>query len=135
MADRRKDMAKLRTRLDGDDNFMSAHQIKKVRTRERVIVPWTLNNSEVQKVLLRVFPRLRGSYRQAQQAGRWMRVIHLYYRMQLSYSQVAAELKIKKGTVLTLIRSINRAGKNLRIDTGTQREPARRGRPKQKLMP
>jgi DNA-directed RNA polymerase specialized sigma24 family protein len=113
---RKKDMAKLRRRIDGDDNFMSAHQIKKIRTRERDIPAWTLNNKEVQKVLLRAFPNLQNSRRMAARAGRWMRLIHLYYRVQMSNSQVAKEMGVNLNTVKMALKAIRRVARGRRAD-------------------
>lgn len=131
-ATRLKDMNKLRGRLDGNDMFMSAHQIKKVRTRERIIPPWTLSDTEVQKVLLRAFPNWRKNKTQLRRAGRWVRFIHLYYRMQLSQSQVASELGISVGYVGRIGVIMNRVFKGLRANDGDPRGLRPRGRPKTK---
>ncbi len=111
---RRKDMQKLRRKMDGDDGFMSAHQIKKIRTREREIPAWTLNDKEVQKVLLRAFPGLHKNPSITKRAGRWARIIHLYYRVQMSNSQVAKEMGGTLSSIKTLLRSIRRVAQNKR---------------------
>lgn len=130
---RKKDMQRLRHKLDGDDGFMRAHQIKKIRTRERDIPAWTLNDAEVRKVLLRAFPSMRNSRvsiplrpskkksRQAsrsiaQRAGRWMRIIHLYYRVQMSNSQIAKEMNEKLNAVKMTLKSIRRVARGQRTD-------------------
>src|SRR5689334_8296630 len=57
---RRRDMAKLRRKMDGDDGFMGGHQIKKVRQLigQRDTPEWSASDTEVRKVLLRAFPKL-----------------------------------------------------------------------------
>lgn len=139
---RKKDMARLRHKMDGDDGFMRAHQIKKIRTREREVPAWTLNDAEVRKVILRAFPTTRSSRaafqrsRQplrsiAQAAGRWMRIIHLYYRMQMSNSQVAKEMGESLNTVKMTLKSIRRVarGQNAKNTAPLGVRPVGRPRP------
>jgi hypothetical protein len=116
MANKDEDFVKLRRYMDGSEGFMEGHQIKKVRTRSRVIPAWTLNDKEVQKVLLRAFPDLRRHPRHIVRAGRWIRVIHLYYRMQLPNSHVAKELNITVNNLKTLLKAIRRVAAGRRAD-------------------
>lgn len=142
---RRKDMNKLRRRMDGDDGFMNAHQIKKIRTREREVPAWTLNDEEVRKVLLRAFPGLRhnrtpvnkraGRSRQAnrslaQRAGRWTRILHLYYRVQMSNSQVAKEMGETLNAIKMTLKSIRRVARGRRANNIAPLGLRPRGRPK-----
>jgi hypothetical protein len=127
---RKKDMQRLRGKVDGDDNFMSAHQIKKIRTRERVIPPWTLNDKEVRKVLLRAFPSLHTSQSAARSAGRWTRLIHLYYRVQMSNSQVAKEMGMTLNATKMALKSIRRVARGQRTDNKGPIVHQGRGRPK-----
>jgi hypothetical protein len=127
---RRKDMAKLRLRMDGDDSFMSSHQIKKIRTREREIPAWTLNDKEVQKVITRSFPNWRTRRADAQRAGRWIRIIHLYYRMQLSNSQVAKELEMNLNALKMALKGIRRVARGQRFDNRGRLGARPQGRPK-----
>jgi hypothetical protein len=129
---RRKDMNKLRRKMDGDDGFMNAHQIKKIRTRERVIPPWTLNDKEVQTVLLRAFPGLHKNNAVAKQAGRWTRIIHLYYRVQMSNSQVAKEMGETLNRIKMTLKSIRRVAKGRRADNTKMLSLRPRGRPRHK---
>jgi hypothetical protein len=56
------DFARLRHMMDGDDQFMSDHGIKKARTAfERHIPEWTQNDEKVRQFLLATFPVLRMS--------------------------------------------------------------------------
>jgi hypothetical protein len=108
---RSRDMAKLRKRMDGDDGFMSGHQIKKIRTREREIPAWTLNDEEVRKVLLRAFPKLHTQYRDGKLAARWARIIHLYFRMQMSNSQAAKDMEMTTNAFKKAIQHIRRVAR------------------------
>ena len=125
---RKKDMAKLRKRMDGDDSFMSAHQIKKIRTRERVIPLWTLNDKEVQRVVSISFPDWRKNRVSKARAGRWTRIIHLYYRMQLSNSQVAKEMGMTINATKMALKIIRRVASG-RSANNTGLRGRRVGRP------
>lgn len=125
----KKDMAKLRSRMDGDDRFFGSHQIKKVRTREREIPEWTLDDKEVRKVLLRGFPSLHKTDAAKKGAGRWMRLIHLYYRVQMPIQQVAKEMGLNKNATKMLLKSIRRVARGQRADnTGPLRLKGRNRR-------
>jgi hypothetical protein len=129
---RKKDMARLRRRMDGDDRFINAHQIKTIRTRERHIPTWVLNDKEVQKVLLRAFPDLKRNRVMGKRAGRWTRAIHLYYRVQLSNSQVAKEMGLNLNTTKMMLKSIRRVAKGRRADNTAMLGASPKGRPKHK---
>ena len=116
-----RDFQQLRKIFEGGDPFMSnGHQIVKLRTRKRTVPAWTRNNKEVQKVLLRSFPKLATDSRQRIRAARWARIIHLYFRLQWTYRQVADELGITPERMHDLIRNICRSAAGLRAD-GTGR--------------
>lgn len=127
---RKRDMARLRGRMDGNDGFMTAHQIKKIRTRERDIPAWTLNDKEVRKVLLRSFPKLRTDNAQAIRAGRWMRLIHLYYRVQMSNTQVSKEMGMTLNATKMALKSIRRVARGQRTDNVRPLGLTPRGRPR-----
>lgn len=127
---RKKDWMKLRRKMDGDDSFMNSHQIKKIRTMEREIPTWTLNDKEVRVVLLRAFPNLHKDRAAAKQAGRWTRLIHLYYRVQMSNSQVAKEMGEGLNRTKMTLKSIRRVARGRRADNTKIRSLNRPGRPK-----
>lgn len=102
-------MRGLRTIMDGRDGFMSGHQILKVRRREKKTPEWVLNDDEVRKLLRKVFPKLDSDLTQRRRAGRWIRVIQLYFRSGKSRQETAEEMGEKNGTIHTLTRSILRA--------------------------
>jgi hypothetical protein len=87
------DFDHLRSIMDGDDKFMVGHQIRKERTapRNRVVPTWTLDNDQVQKVIIRAWPLWQTNGRQRQGAARWAGCINAFWRMRLSASQVAQE--------------------------------------------
>jgi hypothetical protein len=127
---RERDMAKLRGRVDVNDSFMNAFQIMKTRTMEREIPSWTLNDKKVQQVLLRAFPRLRTDNKAAICAGRWMRLIHLYYRVQMPNFQVAKEMNTSINVVKTTLSHIRRVAKGRRADNTAPLTHSGRGRPR-----
>lgn len=111
------DMDRLRTRMDGSEAFMTAHQIKKVRAfRKNGIPAWVLNDAEVRKVLLRSFPKLHTDIKQREAAGRWSRIIHLYYRMQMPNSQVAKEMGITVNVLKMALKHMRRVSRGRRSD-------------------
>lgn len=130
----RDTFAELRQKLDGNDPFMTGgHGIKKIRRQSRPVPEWTRDDKKVQEVLLRSFPKLATDEKQRKRAATWMRVIHLYYRMGTTYSQVAAEMQTDNGRVYNIIRRIQRVAKGRRADnTGMLGKP--KGRPRRKSM-
>ena len=77
----------LRKHLDSDDPFMSAgHQILVERQQERVCPEWAKSDTKIQEILLRSFPKLKQAGSQDEKrAGRWARVIQLYFRMNCTH--------------------------------------------------
>lgn len=106
--------------LDGDDlgefGAASGFQIKNIRRQERDTPEWARTNEGIQKILLVAFPRLREDSKQRAAAARWARVIQMYFQMGWTRFEIADELNIKPGTVLTLTRSIVRTSKGLRAN-------------------
>jgi hypothetical protein len=116
-SDNHPDHAKLRRKIDGDDRFMSAHGIKKVRSEEREPPEWAMNDVEVARLLLKAFPKMMDpESKQRVKAGRWARVIYLYYRLNMTYSQVAKEIGVNKNTVLMILRAMMYAQSGRRRD-------------------
>ncbi len=105
------------------------HQIVRLRRRTRKVPEWTRNDKQVRIVLLRAFPKLALPGKDRTRAARWMRVIHLYFRLQYTYSQVAEELTVTPGSVMSMTRSIQRVAQNRRAN-GTGQLGKKRGRPK-----
>jgi len=89
---------------------------------------WMNRDSDIQRVLLRVFPKLETDKHQHENALRWLRVIHWYFKIGWSAQDVAEKLHISAKTVHETAQRIRYAGAGLRT-TGKQRT-GRRGRPK-----
>ncbi len=100
----------LRKSFDGNDPFMTqGHQILKIRRGDRRIPTWAKDKRKIQAILLRSFPGLRTNIQQRARAARWVVIIQLYFRVQMTLTQVAEETKLPKSLVQSLIRSISRA--------------------------
>lgn len=119
--DKHPDHARLRTMVDSNDSFITGgFEVKKVRSLEREIPEWALNDIELRKVLLAVFPKLsftppkekkakREYQRRIEKAGRWVRVIHLYYRMELPQQIVMKETGLTWLAMKGILRRANAA--------------------------
>ena len=58
----------------------------KTRSHEREAPAWAIDDQKIQAILLRSFPNLKTpESKDAERAGRWMRVIHLYFRMGMTH--------------------------------------------------
>jgi AT hook motif len=123
-----EDLRQLRKKFDSNDSFMTrGYQIKKIRTRQKEIPAWAINNEGTKKVLLRAFPKLASSVLQRKRAARWGLIIHLFYRVNMTKSQVAAELKTKPTVINRVLQSIRACAKGT---TGTKP----RGRPRKSAV-
>ena len=103
--------SELRLYLDSKDPFMTAgHQIMKTRSHEREAPAWAIDDQKIQAILLRSFPNLKTpESKDAERAGRWMRVIHLYFRMGMTRGQVAEELGLPYRRIESLVMAVKRA--------------------------
>jgi len=95
--------------LDSNDTFLNGHRIIKIRRHKRKIPSALRNDTVVQKLLLRSFPKMNTSAMQRWRAGRWARVIQLYFRAGRSYMETAEEMDEQPRTVEMIIRSIFRS--------------------------
>ena len=112
-----RDFKQLRKFLDGDDPFMvGGHQLSDIRKRTRPVPEWTRNNGRIREILLTSFPNLKTDARQRRGAARWAIVIHLYFRLQYTRVQTAAELDASPESVKNVIRSIKRVSEGRRAD-------------------
>ena len=107
--------------FSGTDQFMQGgHQIINSNRAnagpKRKNADWAADDRIVQYLLLSVFRKLTTDQKQRERAGRWMRVIQLYFRSGLSYGDVAAEMNLPKRTVEYLVRSIHRTRIGRRAD-------------------
>jgi hypothetical protein len=118
--------------IDGKEQFMrSGHQILVERKHKKVMPEWAKDDKEIQKILLRSFPKWRTDKKQAARAGRWARVIQLYFRIGHTHGQIAEEMSLTYKQVHDLVDRIRRAGQGFSAN-GTRRKLGSRpvGRPK-----
>lgn len=98
--------------------------------KKRSVPGWVNDKKEVQKILLRAFPKMATDVRQRERAGRWARLIYLYFQANLSDSQVASEMGLTVGQVKKLLNSIRRVAAGKRSNNGEIRGVRPRGRPR-----
>lgn len=121
----------LRAILDSNDPFMTTgHQILKIRRPRKKTPSWVHNNKKIREFLLQSFPKMKTDPRQRARAGRWVRIIHLYYNQNWSRGQIAEELGVGYGVVSSSIRRIGLAARGLRTDGSGRPLGAKKGRPK-----
>lgn len=114
------DMKQLRKSFDGGDNFIAGgHAVRgggSTNHAQRVANPplWVNDALKVQALLTKVFPLMVKSKTQRERAGRWARVIQLYYRMGLTRGRVCKIMDVNLN-VLNLIL--------LRIEKNVSNEP------------
>lgn len=83
--------SELRKEVDGCE--VGAFQIEPTRHKEKRELPLGLETDEkIQKYLLKIFPKLRDDVKQRARAGRWIRVIQLFYKCGYSWQEVADEM-------------------------------------------
>lgn len=113
-------LAYLRGKIDGSDQFMDGHQITKVRKMDRKIPEWALNDKEVRRILLTVFPKMSQDTKigksQRKRAGKWMRLIHLYYRMRQPKQIVAKEMRIGQVLLTRWIQKMSYVARGLNVN-------------------
>ncbi len=115
--------------IDGSDQFMDGHQIMKVQTKDRVIPEWAFNRAEIARILLTAFPKMQmntsvGKSQRAR-AGKWARLIHLYYRMGQPQQIVSKELGIDPVLFKRWVQKIKFVEQGLTID----------GKPRRRHLP
>jgi hypothetical protein len=130
---RNPDHARLRTMMDGNDFFLKGgFEIKKIRSLERNTPSWALNNTKTQQIILTAFPKLtlnppkgqkakKAHQKRIEKAGRWVRIIYLYYRMELPRPIVAKELGMSESTLRSTLRNILRVSQGLTVSGETRK--------------
>lgn len=108
---------------------LASSQIVQARTYRRASPLWTKSDKKIQELITRSFPKVQTSPTQRTAAARWVSVIHLYFRMGYTRSQIAHEIGSTTTKVHGIIRSILRVSKGLRAD-GCGKLKGSRGRPK-----
>lgn len=125
-------LGELRRKIDSNDPFVTGgHQVLKPRSNDKKEVPeWTRDDKKVREILLRSFPKLTTDYKQRVRAARWIRIIHLYFRMHMTRGQVAEEMGVEPGIIRDVVRSIRRVAANRRANGSGVLGVRPRGRPK-----
>ena len=113
-----------------DPNEQFGHQILKIRRPRKRVPLWALDNKKIQQVILRAFPKMDSDPVQRQRAGRWTRVIHLYYRLKWSRGQIAKEMDLDYVAVKNIIYRLKCVAAGKRADGTGAREKHPVGRPK-----
>lgn len=98
----------LKGSFSGDQNFMTGHQIMKVRSPNRKVPKWVFDDAKIKIVLLKAFPKLASDPTQRRRAGRWAQVIQIYFRAKKSYRETAEEIGETSGSVHNIINRIRR---------------------------
>jgi hypothetical protein len=130
MNNTRDTFGELRGLLDGQDPFMAGgHRIIVLRKSNRKTPLWVYDNQMIQNMLLRAFPKLGYHPTQRRRAARWARVIQLFFRARLSYSDVAEELGVTRKLIKTMVRNIRRRAAGRRT-SGVKSTGRPTGRPR-----
>lgn len=119
--------AALRRKINDAVGMMRIHRIRS--QKKKLASPWAFDDRAVRKLLLTCFPKLQTDEGQRTRAAKWNRIIALFFRRNMSGSQVARELQVEVSTVESAIRNMRRAMAGRRTDTGRPKGGSR-GRPK-----
>jgi len=113
--------------VPGDQSFMNGHQIIRIRRPRRRVPQWVFDDNKIRAFLLRSFPKLSSDDKQRKRAGRWARVIQLYFRTRKSYRETAEEMGESLETTHNIIRRIQRASSGKPVN-GVKRNRVRKTR-------
>ena len=110
-------------KFDGASQFMAGgHQIlHPTRRHKRKSPEWVKSDIEIRKLLLRSFPKMTTHPRQRRWAGRWARVIHLYFRLGHTPKEVSEEMEETEVVVRNLLNHIRRAARGVQAHGGHKR--------------
>lgn len=129
---RGRDFKKLRSLgFDGDKvSFQIVSTSVSKNGDRKVIVPpsWAVNTTIIGQLLQKHFPKLHNDNIQRQRAGRWARIICLYFRMGFPDSYIALEIGQPLESIKNMIVRIRYAAEHLDAPI------KRRGRPR-KVVP
>ena len=92
-----------------------------------------LDNKKVQNMLRLAFPLLDSNVVQRKQAGKYLRLIYLYYRMGLSSKEVAVEMRLSVLQIQPMLFRLRYISEG-KTANGKVRGVRSRGRPR-KIMP
>src|SRR4051812_49037735 len=93
----------LRSTFEHGDGYV----VKKTRRYKRPVPAWAQDNQVIRSMLLKAFPKIAsGDPRERQRAGRWSRVIYLYFQSGMSYSEVAEEMDESLESIKGILRAL-----------------------------
>jgi hypothetical protein len=113
--------------------MVRGHGIKTLRRGQRTVPDWAKDKRKLQSLLLQSFPKMAINVRQRTRAGRWARIIYLYYNLNLTSGQIAKELEAPVNNIKRLLVSIHRASRGLRCNAPKKRSTRPVGRPKKSV--
>lgn len=134
-----KGIGQLRTQLDGNEGFVSGgHGIISTAgasihaSRMKRVPVWALNDEELKKILLNVFPKMLIVEKQKISAMLWLKIVYLYWRAGLTRAQVAHETGKTESQIRDALNRIKRAANGEQARNGKTRLRGQRprGRPK-----
>jgi hypothetical protein len=114
MPDRLSTSKELASALGGGSG--AGYQIVKFRRPRKKYPDWVNSNEKITEILLRAFPLMHSRPKQRERAGRWARVIYLFFRRQWTRGQIAEEMGLTYGHVNTMILGIKRVAAGRRYD-------------------
>jgi hypothetical protein len=113
----------------GDPTHFQIHKIRGAYGSYgyRNVPGWAAEDKQLRALLIRVFPKLKSNKTQQAQAGKWTRVIYLFYRVGWTTGEIADKMKVSNSVVCSILRRARNAAIGLRTD-GKPRG-GKRGRP------
>jgi hypothetical protein len=120
---------KLHRKMDDDAGMMRVHSIRK---GSRKVPTWALSDGDVRKILRRSFPLLDSNSRQRKQAAFWNRIIHLFFRKQMTRRDTAAEMGVPVDQIRATVQRIRNAAEGWRTNKSQKIGVNPNGRPKRK---
>lgn len=118
----KQDMRKI---FDVSPDFIRSSQIVTIRRPCRRSPHWAFEDEKIKKLLLKAFPKLATDADHRKKAGRWARIIQLYFRTRMSYRETAEEIGESVGVVHNIINRITRVSKNRSTRGGRRKKKVR----------
>src|SRR6266436_1511266 len=106
--DRKSWHSDARRRANGSE--LNGHHAVQTREHERLIPAWALNDEQVRKVLCNLFPKHDKDAKQRESAGRWLRIVYLYFRANQWAKDVATAVGCSVRAVENVIYRARKAG-------------------------
>ncbi len=103
--------AKARRRANGSD--LNGYHAVRTREHQRLIPAWTLRDDQVREVLDRLFPEHDTDARQRESAGRWLRIIYLFFRVHQWDKTIAGAVGSSVRAVEGVIRRARAVGEEM----------------------